>query len=81
MHLIGVTHWHCRYVMQDDRLMPNLTVYETLSYAAQLRHITTRALVDARVSSVLADMELQHVRDSRIGDQFTRGLSGGQRRR
>ena len=71
----------CRYVLQDDRLMPNLTVQETLSYAGQLRHLTSKEQVAERVETVINDMELGHVRHSRIGDEFQRGISGGQRRR
>ena len=70
-----------RYVVQDDRLMPNLTVHETLTYAAQLRHVSSVDSISRRVDAILNEMELNHVRDTRIGDEFTRGLSGGQRRR
>lgn len=69
------------YVVQDDRLMPNLTVGETLTYAARLRHVASRNQIAQRVTKVLEELELIHVRDSRVGDQFTRGISGGQRRR
>ena len=41
----------CRYVLQDDRLMPNLTVQETLSYAGQLRHIAPKVRIQERVDA------------------------------
>ena len=68
-------------MLQDDRLMANLTVQETLSYAGRLRHIAPKVRILERVEAVINDMELGHVRDSRVGDEFQRGLSGGQRRR
>ena len=61
--------------------MANLTVQETLWYAGQLRHLMSKAMVLERVEAVINDMELGHVRDNRIGDEFQRGISGGQRRR
>lgn len=61
--------------------MPNLTVYETLMFAAKLRHIATQEAIANRVNDVLMKMELDHVKNTRIGDAFVRGLSGGQRRR
>ena len=70
-----------RYVVQHDKLMPNLTVFETLYYAAQLRHLESRRAVEQRTSNVLQEMELTHIRDSRVGDEYVRGISGGQRRR
>ena len=42
---------HATYVMQADRLLPNLTVRETLRYSALLRlpHYTTKAEIEKRV--------------------------------
>ncbi len=70
-----------RYVVQQDKLMPNLTVLETLTYAAQLINLSSSFSVDERVSWILLEMELTHVKDTRVGDDYVRGLSGGQRRR
>jgi ABC-type multidrug transport system ATPase subunit len=69
------------YVVQDDKLMPNLTVYETLSYAAQLRHVQSRQAIEELTHNALLEMELVHIKDSRVGDDYVRGISGGQRRR
>ncbi|XP_041352326.1 ATP-binding cassette sub-family G member 8-like isoform X2 [Gigantopelta aegis] len=71
------------YVRQDDRLLPNLTVQETLLFVAQLKLPTTftESEVLDRVSSVIAELGLSHVSDTRVGNSEMRGLSGGERRR
>lgn len=71
------------YVMQDDNTHTTLTVRETLYFAAQLRlpgsvSAEERAAV---VEQTLKDTDLLHVADTRIGDDVSGGLSGGQRRR
>ncbi|KAI3961283.1 hypothetical protein MKX01_006997 [Papaver californicum] len=59
------------YIIQDDRLFPMLTVYETLMYAA-----------DFRLGSISkAEKQQRSARNTYIGDEATRGVSGGERRR
>ena len=74
----------CRYVMQDDRLMPTETVTEALRFAAEMalpRSVSSTEVSD-KVEAVIGMLELQKVRDSRVGgDGFAGGLSGGERRR
>ncbi|CAG5128729.1 unnamed protein product [Candidula unifasciata] len=71
------------YVLQADRLLPTLTVKETLTYMAYLKlpGQLTSSEIDAKVQSVIADMGLQHVAESRIGGAVVRGVSGGEKRR
>ena len=71
------------YVMQDDLLHPELTVAETLSYAAQLRFgaKVTAAWRKEREIDVLELMGINHVRDVVIGDARVKGISGGERKR
>lgn len=73
---------HIGYVLQHDRLLPNLTVNETLLYLLQLRdpHSSHAEMVRRR-DQVVRELNLPHVADMRIGSEFTRGLSGGERRR
>lgn len=62
----------------------NLTVQETLDYAAQLRlpHNQFNAAQKAeRVQEVMDMLRLEKCRDSKIGDPRTRGISGGERKR
>ncbi|KAL3154966.1 hypothetical protein ABBQ38_011494 [Trebouxia sp. C0009 RCD-2024] len=73
----------CGYVLQDDVLPATSTVQEYLRFQADLRlppsvHSTAR---QHQVQQVIQQLGLQKVAHSRIGDEFTRGLSGGERRR
>jgi ABC-type multidrug transport system ATPase subunit len=70
------------YVKQSDSLFPLLTVKETLHYAAHLGiHGRTYAEREAAADKTMAELGLEHVRDTIIGDNLTRGLSGGEKRR
>ena len=66
------------YVPQKDIIHMELTVYQALDYAAQLRMPpdTTPQERDKRVMEVLADLDLVHRKDVQIS-----GLSGGQQKR
>lgn len=72
------------YVTQDDALFPLLTVQETLMFSARLRLCSRRyseADKNGRVRDLMEELGLQHVADSRIGNEKIRGISGGERRR
>ena len=70
------------YAMQADVFIGTLTPHETLLLACKLLSPRlTEEEARQRVSAVLADLALDHVADSRIGTEFTRGLSGGERKR
>ena len=71
------------YVMQDDLLLAELTVYETLSYAANLRlpkGFTKEQRLD-RVEEVLELMGIAYCKGVIIGDTRKKGISGGERKR
>ncbi|XP_065873715.1 ABC transporter G family member STR2-like [Euphorbia lathyris] len=70
------------YIMQEDRLFPMLTVYETLMFAADFRlgPISTTDKVH-RVEKLIEQLGLSSARNTYIGDEGTRGVSGGERRR
>ncbi|XAR71425.1 hypothetical protein NMG60_11028675 [Bertholletia excelsa] len=70
------------YVMQDDRLFPMLTVYETLMFAADFRlESVSVSEKKQRVENLIEQLGLSSSRDTYIGDEGTRGVSGGERRR
>ncbi|KAK9990909.1 hypothetical protein SO802_025894 [Lithocarpus litseifolius] len=70
------------YIMQDDRLFPMLTVYETLMFAADFRlGPISRADKQERVNKLIEQLGLSSSRNTYIGDQGIRGVSGGERRR
>mmetsp|Transcript_66018 Transcript_66018/g.175785 ORF Transcript_66018/g.175785 Transcript_66018/m.175785 type:complete len:632 (+) Transcript_66018:111-2006(+) len=72
-------------VEQDDHVFAELTVGESLRYAAALRlHSLSPAAREARVQAVMATLRLTRVANSRVGDTSaieTRGVSGGERKR
>ncbi|RVX09472.1 ABC transporter G family member 10 [Vitis vinifera] len=65
------------YVTQEDALFPLLTIEETLMYSARLRLRGGRDRAAARVKELLKELELEHVAGARIGDESSRGISGG----
>uniref|UniRef100_A0A8C5C487 ATP-binding cassette, sub-family G (WHITE), member 8 n=1 Tax=Gadus morhua TaxID=8049 RepID=A0A8C5C487_GADMO len=71
------------HVRQDDRLLPHLTVRETLAFVARLRLPThfSQAQRDQRVDDVIAELRLRQCAHTRVGNSFVRGVSGGERRR
>ncbi|KAK6781378.1 hypothetical protein RDI58_023562 [Solanum bulbocastanum] len=70
------------YIMQDDRLFPMLTVYETFMFAADFRlGSLSRTEKQERVERLIEQLGLSSTRNTYIGDEGTRGVSGGERRR
>ncbi|OIW26869.1 ABC transporter [Coniochaeta ligniaria NRRL 30616] len=71
------------YVMQQDVLLPTLTVRETLQYSADLRlPASTTAADRARVvDEVILELGLKECASTRIGNSQHRGCSGGEKRR
>lgn len=78
------------FVFQDDMMFPNLTVRETLNFAARMKLLRQRADVSGttrsefaaeNVGSLLTALGLAHVAESRVGDARVRGVSGGERKR
>lgn len=71
------------HVRQDDRLLPHLTVRETLAFVAKLRlpsHFSQKQR-DQRVDDVIAELRLRQCANTRVGNEYVRGVSGGERRR
>jgi len=71
------------YVMQDDLLHAELTVRETIKYAADLRLAGQMDAVgrEQRQTDVMNLMGIGHVADVIIGDTQRKGISGGERKR
>lgn len=71
------------YVMQQDVLLPSLTVRETLQFAADLRLSTSRTKSErqAMVENVIQELGLVECAATRIGDDAHKGCSGGEKRR
>ena len=71
------------FVTQDDDLWATLTVQQTLTFAAALRLPEAMPPDERqlRVEEVVAALQLQKCRDTPIGGPFSRGVSGGERKR
>ncbi|OTA98880.1 hypothetical protein M426DRAFT_16987 [Hypoxylon sp. CI-4A] len=79
----GVHSVRHAYVMQQDILLPTLTVRETLRYAANLRlpPPTTQEERMQIVEEVILELGLKDCANTRIGNSQHRGCSGGEKRR
>ncbi|KAJ1994546.1 (ABC) transporter [Coemansia spiralis] len=71
------------YVDQQDLHVATATVYEAVMTSALLRlpQKMSRVAKEERVHSVLKELGLWSVKDSRIGKNGARGISGGEMRR
>ncbi|KAJ3119093.1 hypothetical protein HDU96_000008 [Phlyctochytrium bullatum] len=71
------------YVPQEDVMLRELTVRENVYHSARCRLPGTwgRKEVEGCVDAVLEALGLSHVKHTEIGDEMTRGVSGGQRKR
>ena len=71
------------YVIQDDALFHTLSVRETMLIAAELRlpsKISSKRKQDV-ADKVINELGLRKAADTYIGNQFLRGVSGGERKR
>ncbi|CCG81883.1 Putative uncharacterized protein [Taphrina deformans PYCC 5710] len=71
------------FVDQEDALMPTLTVYETILYSALLRlpREMSYGSKEMRVMETMAELGILSIKDSLIGQEGQRGISGGEKRR
>jgi ABC-type multidrug transport system ATPase subunit len=72
------------YVEQEDAMLARLTVGETIGYAAKLRLPNAKFSKEekrVRAEEVISMLRLEECRDSQVGSQTNRGVSGGERKR
>ncbi|KAK6149432.1 hypothetical protein DH2020_016957 [Rehmannia glutinosa] len=71
------------FVTQDDVLFPQLTVEETLVFAAFLRLPSrmSQRQKHERVEMIVKELGLERCRHTRVGGGFIKGISGGERKR
>jgi ATP-binding cassette subfamily G (WHITE) protein 2 (PDR) len=75
-------------IKQVDKHFPHLTVGQTLEFAASARTPSRRMKGMSRVEFskhvtevVMAVFDLSHAHNTKVGDDFVRGVSGGERKR
>jgi ABC-type multidrug transport system ATPase subunit len=79
----SLSHIRHAYVMQQDVLLPRLTVRETLRYSAELR-LPSGTSVEERervVEEVILQLGLKECAETPVGDSAHKGCSGGEKRR
>ncbi|KAB8235266.1 ABC-2 type transporter-domain-containing protein [Aspergillus alliaceus] len=76
------------YNKEVDEHFPHLTVGETLSFAAharaprrRLEGMSRMEFVDTMTKVVMSIYGLSHTANTKVGDNFIRGVSGGERKR
>ncbi|KAI9270313.1 hypothetical protein EDC94DRAFT_512884 [Helicostylum pulchrum] len=71
------------YVDQEEVMIPTLTVYETILYSALLRlpRSMSKSAKIFRVIEVMQELNIDGIKDAKIGQPDARSISGGERRR
>mmetsp|Transcript_15705 Transcript_15705/g.64188 ORF Transcript_15705/g.64188 Transcript_15705/m.64188 type:complete len:461 (-) Transcript_15705:872-2254(-) len=71
------------YVEQDDNMFAEVTVTEQVEFSANLRlpRSNNAAQRKQKAQDIITELGLSHVKDSYIGDELKRGVSGGERKR
>lgn len=71
------------YVVQNDTICETLTVRENLMFSANIR-LPGKVSYSERlekVSKIISDFGLESCANTKIGTEFLRGVSGGERKR
>nr|CAB3219647.1 ABC transporter G family member 14-like [Phallusia mammillata] len=71
------------YVLQQDIFFPNLTLQQTLMFSAELRLPESMPLQTKKqiVAELIEQLDMEKCKHTIIGDNMTRGLSGGEKKR
>lgn len=69
------------YVLQEDILQTQLTVYENIEYSARFRLEGKKVNFKERVEKTLEMLNLEKCKNTKIGTEFDRGVSGGEKKR
>ena len=80
-------HGEYIYTAEDDRHFPELTVDQTLDFAAACREMRTERLETLSMPSraiqlkdiLMSALNLQGVKNVMLGNEMIRGVSGGER--
>lgn len=72
---------YCRYVTQQDILLPTLTPRESLLFAARLKVKGSLKSHNEKVNKLLEKLNIVKCADNIIGNEYIKGLSGGEKKR
>ncbi|KAL8562535.1 hypothetical protein ACOMHN_045800 [Nucella lapillus] len=71
------------YVLQQDIFLAKLTLWETMYFAAMV-YLPEKVPLDeklSRINHIIDVLDLTKCKNTVVGDQFIRGLSGGEKKR
>mmetsp|Transcript_64833 Transcript_64833/g.103157 ORF Transcript_64833/g.103157 Transcript_64833/m.103157 type:complete len:720 (+) Transcript_64833:91-2250(+) len=69
------------YVMQHDIMCPTATASETLRFSSKLRSTKSVEEQQEIIEHVIQSLKLDDCKDTRIGNEAIRGMSGGEKKR
>ena len=70
------------YVMQDDILEATLSPIEILLFTAKLKiNYLSEKEIETKVQDMIKKLNLENCKNTKIGNNFIRGVSGGERKR
>jgi len=76
------------YNQEVEKHFPHLTVGQTLRFAAAVRtprtrfqHLSRKRMAAYMADVIMAILDLTHTRDTKVGNEYVRGISGGERKR
>lgn len=76
------------YCAENESHFPQLTVGQTLEFAAKLKtpqnrpqNISRDEYIDHMTKVIMATYGLSHTKNTKVGNDFVRGVSGGERKR
>ena len=71
------------FVPQEDVMLRELTVRDNIQFSARYRLPArlSKEQIERKVDACINELGIPHVQHSVIGDERTRGVSGGQRKR
>jgi ABC-type multidrug transport system ATPase subunit len=70
------------YNPENDRHLPSLTVGQTLDFALETKTKKhDRSNIELVINSFLKMFAIGHTKNTNVGDEYTRGVSGGERKR
>lgn len=79
----GVFRRVSAYVQQEDIMHSYLTVRETITFNAKLRlpEEFTDDMIEVKVTNIMKLLGIDHIQNNKIGGEFQRGISGGEKKR
>ena len=70
------------YNPEDDQHLPNLSVWQTLRFALMNKTKKHQAgSIPIMINALLTIFGISHTKDTQVGNEYVRGVSGGERKR